>query len=284
MSLLAKDVSVHVGSKTLVDRASLACLPGQVVALLGPNGAGKSTLLSALTGERLAKAPATVTLNARALGAWRPAELARQRAVMRQYTQVPFAFSALEVVEFGHLPWQGSAANRAPLGPGRFGLTRPDARDYLEAVGLGGMGARKYPTLSGGEARRVQLARALIQVRALRELPAPPNVADPEVPARYLLLDEPLAGLDIAEASRVLGLIAQVSARNIGVIAVFHDLNAAAHIADHIVLMRRAEIIAQGTPAACMSQQNLEDCFRTPMSVTLSERGIPRIQPDFCAR
>jgi len=284
MSLSAENVTVQAGSKILVDQASLHCLPGKVVVLLGPNGAGKSTLLGALTGDANTRgrpqrrngassgsAPGHVSLEGQLIEHWAPGLLARRRAVLRQNTQVPFAFTAREVVEFGDIPWQKVAPR---TGAGR--AYEHDVMDYLSAVGLAALAGRKYPTLSGGEARRVQLARAMYQIRAL-ESPAPPHI----LPARYLLLDEPLAGLDIAESSRVLGIISKLRAQQIGVICVFHDLNAAAHIADHIVLMRQGKILAQGPAAQCMTRENLVDCFQTDMDVTLNERGTPAIRAVF---
>lgn len=290
MSLVAQNVTVRAGSKLLVDHASLQCHPGQVVVLLGPNGAGKSTLLGALTGDvpipgggfrrpsaRVRtpshSAPAQVSLAGRALKQWDPTQLARCRAVLRQNTQVPFAFSAREVVEFGDIPWQKLARRADPFWPYRC-----EVDDYLDAVGLGGLAERKYPTLSGGEARRVQLARTMFQVRALEPRPD----VDQGAP-RYILLDEPLAGLDIAESTRVLGLIRQLRAHHIGVVCVFHDLNAAINVADHIVLMRQGKILAQGPPARCMTRENLVECFQTSMSVTHNDRGVPVIQAVFSA-
>lgn len=267
MSLIAENVTVRVGRKTLVDRASLQCRPGQVVVLLGPNGAGKSTLLGALTDD----SSTGVRLEGRTLDAWEPDHLARRRAVLRQNTQVPFAFTVREVVEFGDIPWQKLPRRADPFWPYRQNVV-----DYLNAVGLGALVERKYPTLSGGEARRVQIARAMFQIRALE-----PHAPAHELPARYLLLDEPLAGLDIAESSRVLALVRQLRARRIGVICVFHDLNAAANIADHIVLMRQGKILAQASPAKCMTRENLVDCFQTNIDVALNEQGIPAIRAVF---
>lgn len=288
MSLSAVNITVRAGRKVLVDRASLQCQPGQVVVLLGPNGAGKSTLLSALTGDARtlarpprrafarnrassASAPGQVSLEGKSIEHWAPGLLARRRAVLRQNTQVPFAFTAREVVEFGDIPWQKvTPAAGAPAAYAHHVI------DYLKAVGLEALAGRRYPTLSGGEARRVQLARAMYQIRAL-ESPPPPHT----LPARYLLLDEPLAGLDIAESSRVLSIISKLRTHRIGVICVFHDLNAAAHIADHIVLMRQGKILAQGSPSRCMTRENLVDCFQTRVNVTLNEHGTPAIRAVF---
>lgn len=256
MSLFADTIDVQINGHLLVDGATIRCEPGQVVALLGPNGAGKSTLLSALASDK------RVRLDDQPLGDWQPNVLARRRGVLRQRTRVPFGFTVRQVVEFGEFPWRGAPS----LGGGKS----LNSLDYLGAVGLRDLADRSFPTLSGGEKRRAQLARVMTQVRALEPQE---NGA-----SRYLLLDEPLAGLDIGESARILSQIREISQRNTGVLCVFHDLNAAAHVADHIVLMRRSRIIAQGSPARCLCASTLSDCFGTRVHVEQSADGVPSIR------
>ncbi|QDG50836.1 heme ABC transporter ATP-binding protein [Persicimonas caeni] len=256
MSFIAKNVTVTAGAKTLVRDAALVCAPGEVVAMIGPNGAGKSTLLSALARRR--EAAGDVRLDGRALGDWPGDALARRRGVLSQEHHMPFGFSVREVVEMGLLPWRAVAG----------GPARVRTLDYLEAVGLRRFAHRKYPTLSGGEKRRVQLARVMVQLRALEAVDE----------ARYLLLDEPLASLDIAESARVLTLIRRLADRGLGVVSVFHDLNAAASVADRVVLMRGGEIVAAGPPSVCLNATELEACFGAPVAVSADESGRPHIR------
>src|SRR5215213_10162575 len=100
--LEARSVSYRVRDAVLVDGVSLALRRGEVLALAGPNGAGKSTLLRLLAGDL---APSgEVLLEGRPLSGYRPAELARLRAVMPQQTVLQFAFTAREVVLMGRSP------------------------------------------------------------------------------------------------------------------------------------------------------------------------------------
>lgn len=259
MSLIAKDVTVTIDAKTLVRRASLECAPGEVVALLGPNGAGKSTLLSALARRR--EFTGEVRLDGRALDEWSGHELARHRGVLSQEHHMPFGFSVREVVEMGLLPWRATRKSDV------FDV-HVRTLDYLEAVGLRSFAHRKYPTLSGGEKRRVQLARVMVQLRALESVDQ----------ARYLLLDEPLASLDIAESARVLGLVRRLADRRLGVVGVFHDINAAAGVADRIVLMRGGEILASAPPSTCLDADVLEACFGAPIQVSVDDGGVRQIR------
>lgn len=166
----------------------------------------------------------------------------------------------------GETPWRtaGVGVRSQPNGLS----SRDRALMYLESVGLESFADRQYPTLSGGEKRRVQLARVMVQIRALERREYP----------RYLMLDEPLSSLDIAESARVLGRIRTLGQGGVGVLCVFHDLNAAAGVADRIVLMRSGQIVAQGPTREIMSAERLEGCFGTAVSVSWDAGGAPSIR------
>src|SRR5690606_8892326 len=134
-----------------------------------------STLLKAMAGGRGLTA-GSVSLHGRKVAAWSPAELATLRAVLSQSMTVGFAFRVDEVVRLG-LP-AGTPRGRADALAGAA----------LERVGLADFAGRDCTTLSGGEQQRVHLARAMVQ------LAAAPDDGRP----RYLMLDEPTNGLDIA--------------------------------------------------------------------------------------
>ena len=159
--LEAQDIRHGFGGQPVLDGVDLEILPGEVHALLGPNGAGKSTLLRILAGE-LAPLAGTARMRGRPLGAWRPAEAARLRAVVPQFTAVTFPFTAAEVVALGRVPHGGRGSDTI-------------CRQALTAAGAGHLAPALFPTLSGGERQRVALARGLAQIWEPAPDGGPPN-------------------------------------------------------------------------------------------------------------
>ncbi|MFS8040813.1 heme ABC transporter ATP-binding protein [Xanthobacter sp. AM33] len=243
----AESVSVAAGGRLLVEDASLAVHPGRVTVLVGPNGAGKSTLLKAMSGEhRLASG--RVTLDGVAITRLSPLELARRRAVLPQAAEVAFPFTAGEVIAAG--------------------LMAPDGRDgariacLLGEVDLPGFAPRRYDSLSGGERQRVQLARILAQLELTRA----------DAPS-YLFLDEPTASLDLAHQLTVLRLARAHADKGGGVLAVLHDLNLAAMVADEIVVLAQGRIRAAGPAGEVISEEVLEAAFGVRVRVCVAPPG-----------
>ena len=247
----AHGVSVEANGRRILDSVDLALAPGRVTVLIGPNGAGKSTLLKAMAGGRRLAA-GRVTLHDRDVAAMPPAALAGLRAVLSQSVTVGFAFQVAEVVRLG-LP-QGTPRARAD------GL----ASAALERVGLARFAARDCTTLSGGEQRRVHLARALVQIAA-----APDGGR-----ARYLLLDEPTNGLDLAHQLLVVDVARAHAAAGGGVLAVLHDLNLAALAADRIVALDGGRIVADGAPRDVITDRLLADTYRVGLRVNVASPSV----------
>jgi len=215
--LLASGVSY---SPVLRD-ITLSLFPGELVALIGPNGAGKSTLLRLLTGY-LTPDSGQCTLNDIVLDAWAPQTLSRQRAVMRQQSQLGFDWPVEAVIAMGRAPWPPS-----------------DDRDAVERImtltGCSALRGRKFNALSGGEQQRVQLARALAQLWRNGK------------PRGWLFLDEPTSALDLYYQQHLLRLLKQLTADGeLHVCAVLHDLNLAALWADRLILLHQGTLVAEG--------------------------------------
>ncbi|MFG1399540.1 heme ABC transporter ATP-binding protein [Roseixanthobacter pseudopolyaromaticivorans] len=249
----AHDLTLRLQGKTLLDGVRLAVKPGAVTVVVGPNGAGKSSLLKLLAGERRPTS-GRVTLDGADIHALAPARLARRRAVLPQAAEVAFAFSVAEVVGIG-LGAHGTARAEAAIG------------DLLARVDLPGFGGRRYDSLSGGERQRVHLARVLGQLAA-GETSAP----------RYLLLDEPTSSLDLSHQLLVLRLAREHAAEGGGVLAVLHDLNLAAMIADHLVLLAAGRVVAEGPPAQVLTDDVLAAGFGVRVRVSRVPAG-PFILP-----
>jgi iron complex transport system ATP-binding protein len=247
----AEGISVQIGGKTIVEAVDLTVPAGKVTALIGPNGAGKSTLLRVMAGERRPSAGA-IRLHGRDLSAYTPAALARYRSVLAQSVTLAFPFSVGDVVRLG-LPARTLAARAAAL-----------EERALGAVGMEAYGDRPASDLSGGEQQRVHLARVLVQLWA----------AEDDGRARYLLLDEPTASLDLSHQLLVLKLAREHAAAGGGVLAVLHDLNLAAMIADEIVALDRGRVIARGAPEQVITDRLMADTYGVGIRVRTVPAGI----------
>lgn len=237
----ARNITVKVGAKRLLDDVSFEVASGEVVACIGANGAGKSTLLRALCGDARV-ACGEVSLNNRNLSSIAFGEQARLRAVLPQDSSLAFGFTALEVVLMGRTPHaRGHAESK---------------RDYdianlaLEATDAAHLTARIYPGLSGGERQRVQLARVLAQIW---DAPTTGN--------RFLLLDEPTSSLDLAHQHHTLAVARRFARERTGVLVVLHDLNLAAQYADRILVLKNGRVLVQGTPAEVLTAGLIHEAF-----------------------
>ena len=262
MTYAIHEVTLRVGAATLLADVSLELRPGEVVAVAGPNGAGKSSLLRVLSGE-LRPTAGSVALDARPLGSWSGARLARRRAVMGTERTVAFAFTATEVALMGRLPHHGGNPTD---------LDRAVVRERLAAVDCASLADRIYATLSTGERQRVRLARALAQVAGGRcddtDMSRPADESSPDEGAPcYLLLDEPTSSLDPAHQHVAMALLRREADAGRGVLAILHDLQLAAAYADRIVLMRGGRIVETGEPASTLRSDLLESVFDIPMLV-----------------
>ncbi|TCJ19993.1 heme ABC transporter ATP-binding protein [Rubrobacter taiwanensis] len=253
-ALQARDLGYSAGASRLLGGVELELYPGELLALVGPNGAGKTTLLRLLAGDA-EPAEGEVLLYGRPLSDYAVRELALKRSVLPQQTYLRFAFTALEVVLMGRAPHLGFGRDEGPedLAVARRCMEQTDTR-HLEA--------RSYPTLSGGEQRRVTLARVLAQ----------------EAPV--MLLDEPTAALDIRHQELVMETARGLAAGGAAVLAVLHDLNLAAAHADRVAVLSGGELVALGRPAEVMTADLLSGVFDYPISVTEHPaRGTPLILP-----
>ncbi|MEX5597591.1 heme ABC transporter ATP-binding protein [Pseudophaeobacter sp. C1-32P7] len=251
----AFDITVKLGQRTILHGVDFAAEPGRVTAIVGPNGSGKTTLLRAMTGE--IAHTGRVLLNGQDTTTLKPWELAAIRAVQPQSTSIAFPFTVLEIVRLGLSAGLSAGETDLPM-------------QALEAVDLGGGAGRYYQDLSGGEQQRVQLARVLTQVWQ-------PVVDDTP---RWLILDEPVASLDIGHQFTVMDLARRYAAAGGGVVAVMHDLNLTAMFADHVVLMQAGRIAATGTPTEVLTDQALAEVYGCPVPVnTTPSGGIPFLLP-----
>jgi len=217
-------VSLGYGDFTVLREISLEVLPGQVVAMMGGSGSGKTTLLRAATGQLFAR-HGTVTLFGQNLAHADRPMLQSLRQRMGVLFQQGALFTDLNVFENVAFPL------REHLNLSATQLTER-VLEKLSAVGLRAAAHLKVSEISGGMARRVALARAV--------------VLEPEL----VLYDEPFAGLDPISLGITARLIRNLSDRlGCASVVITHDIAESFAIADHVYLVGQGELKAQGTPA-----------------------------------
>lgn len=254
--LQAENISYRINSKTIVNNCSLEVSTGTFTAIVGPNGAGKTSLLRIMTGE-ISRYSGTVKLNGRDTSGIRSRELSKLRAVLPQHTSVNFPFTVEKIIEVGRYPHLTTRIeNERIIG------------EILELTGLSGFRQRIYQTLSGGEQQRVQMARVMAQIWDDDDFP------------KYLLLDEPTTSLDLAQQHFLLRLARELCQRNIGVLAILHDLNLAAQYADRILFLKGGSTIAYGDIGTMMTRDIVEETFSYPVKIIYDEESSkPMIFP-----
>jgi iron complex transport system ATP-binding protein len=253
-----KDVTVCAGGRCILNHVSATLAPGKLTVALGPNGAGKTTFLRAMCGE-VPLASGSVRLDGICVRIWPCKKLALRRAVMPQHSHLSFLFTVEEVVSFGripHEPFSTRAENAKAV------------REALCATGIEHLAKRLYPTLSGGEQQRVQLARVFAQV----------GTEPGEGPARYVWLDEPTSGLDLAHQHHMMRVAREMARRGFGVFCVLHDLNLASAYADEVLLFAEGCLAGRGSPSEVLRPELIRSVYGIPVVVTRNpSNGSPLV-------
>ncbi len=233
----------------------LQVAPATVLALVGPNGAGKTTLLRALA-RQLRPREGIVYVEGRDVWQQSVGQMARQVGLVPQQEEGQWPLTVAQVVALGRTPHRGwflplTVEDRAVVDR------------ILEQTDLAALRDRPITALSGGELRRVLIARALAQ--------------EP----RVLLLDEPTASLDLRFQGHILGLVRDLAhRRELAVVVSIHDLNLAGLYADRIALVAQGRLWAVGTPAEVLTPERLSQAYGVPVTVVPHPvYGTPLVVP-----
>jgi iron complex transport system ATP-binding protein len=247
MMIRTSGLTLRRGARTVLASVNFELHRGELLGVLGANGAGKSTLVAALAGE-LAPQSGAITLDGVPLDQLDARAQARLRAVMTQQAGLSFDLAVDELVAMGAYPFERASAEQV----------RSWREEALAQADLSAMGQRMFSEISGGEQRLAQFARAIVQ--CLAAVAAQGHA--------YLLLDEPLAGLDPSHQTRLLRAVrALARTGSIGALVVLHDVNAAARWCDRIALVANGGLIACGPPAEVLTSANLRAVFEVDMAV-----------------
>lgn len=246
------DLSIALGGRTVVDGVTLDFAPGRVTAIIGPNGAGKTSLIRALAGL-LRPVGGTITLDGADIAGLSVAERARRIGYLPQNGTPAWNVTARELVGLGRFPYRSAFAAPSPQDDAAI-----DAA--MIATDTVSLAERTVDHISGGERARVKIARVL--------------AGTPD----WILADEPLANLDPPHQRDILSLFHASAAAGTGVIVVLHQLNAAARVADDVVMVRDGRIIAAGSRSDTLDAVALQETFGMAFRI-MRESGQTIILP-----
>ena len=231
--LAINDVSVEFTGLRALDHVSLTVETGEVVGLIGPNGSGKTTLINAITGQ-VKLATGTITAGDTVLSGLKPRQIALA-GVSRSF-QIVRLFNAMTVLE------------NVEAGALAKGVARAAARERAETLllefGLSSKADELGDSLSYGDKRRVEIARAL--------------AAEP----RFLLLDEPAAGMNEAETETLLHTLSELpKKRGLGLLIIDHDMGLIMRLCHRLHVLASGRTIAEGDAAHVRSHPAVIEAY-----------------------
>jgi iron complex transport system ATP-binding protein len=241
-------VSVMLGGAPIVRGVDTEVAAGEWLSLIGPNGAGKSTLLRAVSG--LVAYQGSVVLGGVEVARLSRRAAARRLAFVPQTPLLPPEITVAEYVLLGRTPHMSYLARSS----------RADRRavdSSLERLDLSGFAGRRLGSLSGGEAQRAVLARALAQQ------------------AQVLVLDEPTTALDIGRQQQVLELVEGLRHEHgLTVLTAMHDLTLAGQYAERLLMLADGRVVATGAPADVLSEQRIARFYQARVHVVDEPRAF----------
>jgi lipopolysaccharide export system ATP-binding protein len=231
-SLRAVELEKSYGRKKVVDRVSISVEEGEIVGLLGPNGAGKTTIFSMILGL-VPQDGGRVFLRDEDITD-RPMYL-RARKGLVLLPQEPSSFRKLTVAEnllaVLETRMPGAAARAARV------------RSALEEFGLEKLAGAKALTLSGGERRRLEIARAMVM--------------DPD----FILLDEPFTGVDPLSVRDLQGVIRALRGKGLGVLLTDHSVRETLAITDRAYILEGGRVLKEGRPEEIVSSEEVRKSY-----------------------
>ncbi len=243
--VVVRDLTVSLDGREVLSQVDLSIGSGEFVAIVGPNGSGKSTLLRAMAGS-ITPGRGTVEIDGAPISRMNPRSAAAARSYLPQEHVTDIGFNVSTVVGFGAFISEGIDESHDRV---QRAMTR---------VGVSEVAHRPFQALSGGEQRRVTIARVLCQA------------------APVVLLDEPTDSLDLGHADLVMAAAAEEASSGRIVITSSHDLNVAAKYATSMVLLHKGRIIRAGSPADVLDADLLSEIYAIGVTVIPHpETGLP---------
>jgi lipopolysaccharide export system ATP-binding protein len=230
--LAARGLRKRYGEREVLCGVDVRVEPGEVVGLLGPNGAGKTTTFNLIVGE-VRPTQGRVFLGEREitdLPMFRRARLGitylpQEPSIFRRLTVADNLNAILETVE------------------DKPAIRRERLHELLQELGLAGKGHLRGSALSGGERRRVEVARALV------------------LEPKFMLLDEPFSGIDPIAVGEIQKVVEQLRARGIGIIVTDHNVRETLAICDRAYIIKDGAILREGAPASIAADATVREIY-----------------------
>ncbi len=252
LKLVINDLSFNYAGHTVLKDVEFQVDAGEVLSIVGPNGSGKSTLLKCI--NRILKTKQnTVLIDGKDTSKINYKELSKLIGYVPQSSSSTFSFTVFDVVLMGRRPYIN------------WNLSERDSEivaEVLEYLGIGELAMRPFNELSGGEQQKVVIARALAQQ------------------PKTLLLDEPTSSLDIRHQLEILCMVRSLTQNEEhSVVVTMHDLNLASRFSDRMLMLKKGEIYACGTPKEVLTEDNIRAVYGIESKVSDSFMGIPQVMP-----
>lgn len=234
-----KNIGFSINEKRILHNITCTVNEGKFIGIIGPNGSGKSTMLKVIY-RHLKQTEGIATLHEKEIWETPPKKLAQQMAVVSQETPLLFDFTVKDLVLMGRTPYKKWMSSDK----------REDFQIVEESMALADvshLANRTLQQLSGGEKKRVMLARALAQK------------------ANILVLDEPTNHLDIEHQLQMMDLVKGLP---ITILAALHDLNLAAAYCDELLVMNNGSLYTNGTPQQVLTEETLQHVFRVKAGIS----------------
>jgi iron complex transport system ATP-binding protein len=252
LKLVINNLSFNYAGHPVLKEVEFKVDSGEVLSIVGPNGSGKSTLLKCM--NRILKTKEnTVFIDGKDASKINYKDLSRLIGYVPQSSTSTFSFTVFDIVLMGRRPYIN------------WNLSEKDSEivaEVLDFLGIGDFAMRHFNELSGGEQQKVVIARALAQ--------------QPQT----LLLDEPTSSLDIRHQLEILCMLRSLTQNEEhSVIVTMHDLNLASRFSDRLLMLKKGEIFACGTPKEVLTEENIRAVYGIESKVSDSFMGIPQVMP-----
>jgi iron complex transport system ATP-binding protein len=243
MILTAKQCTVSgEGSQLRLDAIDLEVSEGEIHAVIGPNGAGKSTLMAALSGM-INVDSGSIEFNGAPLQDLGVRELARTRSVLGQDLAVSFGFTVAEVVAWGRAPWRGTKQMKDDQGA---------IEQAIQAARIAPLRNRRINQLSGGERKRVHIARVIAQ------------------DAPLMFFDEPDSDLDLVGTNELDETLRGLNQAGRTLLISSHNISWVSALSTHVILMGDHKIVGAGPTREVLTSGLLSRAYGTSINVQWS--------------